>query len=120
MITKKKEAQEQLELYKQVFAKIIGKECTVKFDMHEVDGFIVTDIKLQTLAGVKNKPAKVEYEGKNKSPMMFVIENNQAPLIFLFDSTLIAPLSNGVRITVPLEKPLNGKSVVEIDIRVTG
>lgn len=118
MITKKKEAVEQLQLYKDLFAKIIGKECTIKFDMHEASGFIVTDIRQQTLAGVKNKPDKVDYEGKKKSPMMFVIDNNQAPLIFIFDDTIIAPLSNGIRITVSLDKPLNGKSNMEIDIRL--
>ncbi len=120
MITKKKDAVEQLELYRLLFAKILNKECTIKFDMHESSGFIVTGIEIQTLQGVKNKPDKVEYEGKRKSPMMFVIENNQAPLIFTFDDTIIAPLSNGIRITVPLDKPLNGRSVQEIDIRLEG
>lgn len=121
MILKKKEAVEKLQLYKDLFSKVIGKECTIKFDMHEASGFIVTGIELQTLAGVKNKPDKVILEdGKRKSPMMFVIENNQSPLIFIFDDTIIAPLSNGIRITVPLDKPLNGRSVQEIDIRLEG
>jgi len=118
MITKKKDAQELLVQYKALFAKIFDKECTIKFDMHEVEGFIVTDIVPRTLQGVKNKPEKVEYEGKMKTPMMFELVNNQAPLYFLFDKTLIAPLSNGVRLTVQLDKPLNDKSTIEVDIRI--
>lgn len=118
MITKKKEAVEMLQLYKTVFEKIIGKECTIKFDMHEVGGFIVTDIVQRSLKDVNHKPEKIEFEGKKRSPMMFEVVNNQAPLYFIFDTTIVAPLSNGVRLTVPLAVPLNDKSVIEIDIRI--
>lgn len=120
MLTKKKDAVEQLQLYQQLIAGLIDKECTIKFDMHQSNGFIINGIKLQTLQGIKNKPEKRSFDGKQKSPMMFVIENNQAPLIFAFDDTSIAPLSNGIRITVALEIPLYDKEVIEIDIRLKG
>lgn len=120
MITKKKDAVEQLEQYRELFTRkgLFGVECTVRFDMHESDGFIINDLKPITLKDVKNKPDKVEHEGKKRSPMLFQIENNQAPLIFAFDTTLVAPLANGVRFTVKLDKPLNDKSVIEVDIRL--
>ena len=118
MISKKKDAVELLATYKVLFSKIIGKPCSVKFDMHESIGFIIEDITLQTLKGITHKPGMQEYEGKRKNPMLFTIHNNQAPLIFVFDTTIVSPLGNGVRLSVALDKPLNGKAVVEIDIRL--
>lgn len=121
MIMKKKDAVEQLIIYKGLLKDIFNKPCIVTFDMHKSSGFIITDIKLQTLTGIKNKPDKVVLEdGKKKSPMLFVLENNQAPFIFTIDDATMVGLGNGVRITIPLDKPLNGKSVMEIDIRLEG
>jgi hypothetical protein len=120
MITKKKDAVVQLQLYKDLFLKIIDKPCTIKFDMHAVDNFIVLDIVQRSLKEVNHKPDKVDFEGKKRSPMVFEVVNNQAPLYFLFDDTIVSALGNGVRLTVALDKPLNGKSVQEIDIRLEG
>lgn len=118
MITKKKEAVELLQLYKELFLKVIGKECTIKFDKHSVDGFIVTDIVQRSLKDVNHKPEKIEFEGKNRSPMIFEVVNNQAPLYFLFDKTIVSALGNGVRLTIKLDQPLNDKEVIEVDIRL--
>lgn len=120
MIVKKKDAIGQLQLYKELFQKVMDKPCTIKFDMHEVDSFIVIDIVQRSLKDVKHKPEKIEYEGKKRSPMIFEVVNNQAPLYFLFDNTIVSPLSNGVRLTVKLDEPLNDKSVIEVDIRLEG
>lgn len=116
MIVKKKDAVEQIQQYKALFDKYIGKECTITFDMHKSNGFIVKDITLRTLKDLPNKLEKVEYADKMRSPMLFEIVNNQAPIIFVFDDTSIYPLGNGIRIVVKLDKPINGKDVIEIDI----
>lgn len=120
MIVKKKDAMELLQQYQNLFVKLFDKPCTIKFDMHESHNFVISGIELQTLQGVKNKPDKVDYDGKKKSPMMFTILNNQSPLIFIFDDTIVSPLSNGVRLSVRLNKPINNKEVIEIDIRIEG
>lgn len=119
MLTKKKDAVELLQQYKVLFASIFNKECTIKFDMHTSNSFIVTDIIRRNIGDVENKPDKSIYEGKNRSPMLFEVANNQAPLLFTFDDTVVSPLSNGVRLTVTLDEPLNGKQVIEVDIRLT-
>ena len=120
MITKKKDAIAQLQLYKDLFDKIIGKPCTIKFDMHNEGGFVVLDIVQRSLKDVNHKPDKVEFDGKKRSPMIFEVVNNQAPLYFLFDDTIVSALGNGVRLTVPLDQPINDRTVMEIDIRLEG
>lgn len=118
MLTKKKDVQELITQYKELFSSIFNKECTVKFDMHSSEGFIVTDIIQKNIGDVKHKPTKITYEGKQRSPMLFEIVNNQAAMIFTFDDTIVAPLRNGVRLTVHLDKPINNKRVIEVDIRL--
>jgi hypothetical protein len=119
MITKKKDAVELLNQYKELFSKIIGKECIIKFDMHESSGFIVEDIVQRSLKDIKVKPDKVEFDGKMKTPMLFEIVNNQAALLFTFDDTIVSPLGNGVRLIIPLNKPINDRDAIEVDIRLS-
>jgi len=118
MITKKKEAVEALSIYNKLIENIIGKPCVVSFDRHTAHGFIIESIEQVSLKNITHKPDKVEVEGKNKSPMLFQIKNNQCPFIFTFDDTIITGLGNGIRIIIPLDKPLNGKKEMEIDIRL--
>lgn len=119
MITKKKEAVELLQQYKALFASYIGKELTLSWNVHSYDGVIIKDITQITLQNVKTKPNKREYEGRQKSPMMFQIETNQGNLVFVFDDTIVSPLVNGIRLTVALDKPLNGANAIEVDLRET-
>lgn len=119
MLTKKKDAVEQLNIYRALLEKIVGKECTISFDMHTSDGFIVSGIELISLQKLKIKPDKREFDGKMKSPVMFEIQNNQASLVFAFDDTVIVALMDGIRIIVDLDKPLNGKDKIEVDIRLS-
>lgn len=120
MITKKKDAIEYLQRYKAIFTPILDKPCTISFDMHISDGFIVTDIIQRSLKDVKHKPEKILFDGKSRSPMIFEIVNNQAALYFLFDDTTVTSLGNGVRLSIPLDKPINDRTVIEIDIRLEG
>ncbi len=122
MITKKKDATALLQLYRDLFtaAGLFNTPCMIKFDKHTASDFIITSIEQKTLQGMANKPDKVIYDGKNKSPMLFQLVNNQAALYFTFDDTTVSALGNGVRFTVALDKPINGKSSIEVDIRRQG
>lgn len=119
MITSKVEAKEKITKYKQLFELIIGKPCTLSFDMHRVEDVVITGIELGKTTGLKNAPEKRVLDGKNKSPMIFHVITNQGDLTFALDDTIITALSNGIRLTVPLAKPLSDtRKDIVVDLRI--
>jgi hypothetical protein len=113
MLISRKDAKEQLQEYKQMFAPIIGKPVIITFDKHIARDVIITDLDLVKTTGLKNAPNKRIIDDKHKTPMLFQIVADQCTLQFVFDDTTVSAITNGVRLSIQQE---NTKAI-EVDIR---
>ncbi len=117
MITRRKEASELLQQYQKIFDRVMNKPVTIKFDMHKLEDVIVTGLALAKTTGMKNAPNKrITDDGKNKSPLLFEVQTADGNLQFAFDDTQVSPLTDGVRLTIPLKRSTKDK--LEIDMRL--
>ncbi len=119
MINKRAVANELIEKYKELFKLLIGRPCTLKFDKHEFPDVVPLDIKIAKTTGRKNLPdmRMDEDTGKNRTPMFFVVETNAGELLFSLDDTAVNAITNGVRMTVKLDKAIANKEEIIVDIR---
>ncbi len=118
MITSRKEAKALIARYEIVFAPILNKPCTLRWDKFD---FIVTptSIEIAKTTGRKNIPDKRENGEKNSTPMLFVINTDSGELLFALDDVQVATLGpDGVRLIVPLDEAVGEAHNIELDLRV--
>ena len=119
MIVSKADAKVKVAQYQELFKLIIGKPCKLSFDSHVFNDVIVHGIELGKTTGLKNAPDKRDWEGKNKSTIIFNILTDSGILTFALDDTTVTPLGNGIRLSVPLAQPLGEKREITVDLRLT-
>lgn len=101
MFTKKSEVKPILEQYQKLFAPYIQKLCTITFDKHILTNVRIYELALCNTTGLKNAPNKrTDSDGKQRSPLLFSIHTDSGDLQFCFDDTQVAPIMDGIRITV--------------------
>jgi len=100
MIVSRKDGQEQVNKYKEVFKPFINRAGTISFDTHILP-ITLLDITLANTTGMTNAPDKrLTSDGKNKTPLVMQLTTDAGNLFFILDDIVVSSLTNGFRITL--------------------
>ena len=93
----KAEAKALLEQWQPLFEPLINHTVNISFSTHTFEAN-VKEVRLATQKEMIHKTDKVESDGKNRSPQVFMLRTEEGSLFFNIDPTTVYAITNGVKI----------------------